>query len=107
MIDSDEDVSSTNSLYPMNSSIADGQDCPDGDESPSPTLSTCHRNGVPGPQPCNQKQARKGLNYVPVMEMALRLSAGPRSDLLAAMENADSATGPDPGGDPMRIPSNT
>ena len=86
----------------MNSSIPDGQDGPDGDrdhttESPSLTLSNCHSEGVPG----NQNQARGGLNYVPNMEMALPFSAGPRSDLLAAMENADRATGPDP----MRIPS--
>ena len=41
------------------------------------------------------------LFYVPNMEMALCHSAGPRSDLLAAMEKADLATGPDP----LRIPS--
>ena len=74
--------------------IPDGQDCPyiDGDhytsESPSPTLSS--QNPISG-----------GLNYVPSMAMALRLSARLRSDLLAAIQNADRATAPDP----MRISS--
>ena len=57
-------------------------------QSPSPTLR-------------NQNPAAGGLNYDPNMEMGLHLSAGPRSDLFAAMENADRATGPDP----MRVPS--
>ena len=65
----------------MNSSISDGQDCPP--ESPSPTLS-------------NQNQARVGLNYVQNMETTLCISAGQSSGLLAAMENADSVTWPDP-----------
>ena len=47
------------------------------------------------------KPGKAGLNYVPNMEMALRPSAGQRSDLLAAMENADRAPGPDP----IHIPS--
>ena len=97
LIDSDEDVRSSNSLGPMNSNIPDGEECPNRDhltaESPSPTLSN-QNQGLPLP-------GKGGLNYVPNMEMALRLSSDLRSDLLAAMKNADSASAPDP----MRIPS--
>ena len=50
LIDSDEDVSSTHSLDPMNYSNLDGQDCPDGDSHtsapPTPTLSIGHRYSI-------------------------------------------------------------
>ena len=55
LIDSDEDVSSTHSLDPMNYSNPDGQDCPDGDRhtsalsSPPLSIGASCAQGLQGP----------------------------------------------------------
>ena len=62
-------------------------------ESPSPTLSNCHRNGVPG----NHNPAKGALTMSRTCKwLCVNSATGLRSDLLAAMENADRAPGPDP-----------